>query len=171
MATNPLATNPVGVTYISQPLEMILIDKVASEIRERNWVQTDLKPAILQLSYEYSGLFAQLLAHKLSYNGEPMPIEPINIPYKSEFKVTLRPEQLDPYGQFIVLDSGCLSGGNFTRVQGQLLDYGYSPKDLIFTCLACSSKATFKPNVCPLVFDGENTMVHFWWECKSDKFS
>ena len=72
--------------YIDQAWELKLIDNVASSIRETLWLNTP-KVAILQLSYEYSGLFAQVLSHRLSIEGEPMSIEPVNIPYKNEFEV------------------------------------------------------------------------------------
>lgn len=156
--------------YIDQAWELKLIDNVASSIRETLWLNTP-KVAILQLSYEYSGLFAQVLSHRLSIEGEPMSIEPVNIPYKNEFEVFIHPNQLDPYDKLIVLDSGCLSGGNFTRVQQKLLNYGFSKENLNFVCLACSSESRFKPNHCPLIFDGSTSMIHFWWECKTIKFN
>ena len=156
---------------IEQSWELKLIDNVADSIRRSNWLNGNQKIAILQLSYEYSGLFAQILAHRLAKSGEPMPIEPIDIPYKNEFQVVIHPDKLDPYDKLIVLDSGCLTGGNFTRVRAQLINYGYQPEDLIFVCLACSSESSFKPDYCPVIFDGTNTMVHFWWECKTTKFA
>jgi len=162
--------------YIDQDWELKLIDNVANSIRRSNWLDkdptlfSDQKIAILQLSYEYSGLFAQVLAHRLSSSDEPMPIEPVNIPYKNEFEIEIHPDKLDPYHKLIVLDSGCLSGNNFTKVKKRLIDYGYSSKDIIFVCLACSSESVFKPDHCPLLFDGAKAMIHFWWECKTTKF-
>lgn len=160
---------------IRQSWELKLIDNVADSISRSNWLTQyryeNQQTAILQLSYEYSGLFAQILAHRLSRYGEPMPIEPIDIPYKNEFQVVIHPDKLDPYDKLIVLDSGCLTGGNFTRVLAQLINYGFRPEDLLFVCLACSSESTFKPDYCPLVFDGTETMIHFWWESKTTKFT
>ena len=163
--------------YVDQSWELKLIDSVADSIRRSNWLNgdpkisdEDQKIAILQLSYEYSGLFAQVLAHRLSLSGEPMSIEPVNIPYKNEFEVQIHPDKLDPYAKLIVLDSGCLSGNNFTKVKKLLIDYGYNSKDIIFVCLACSSESVFKPDHCPLLFDGTKSMIHFWWECKTTKF-
>ena len=124
---------------IGQAWELKLIDNVADSIRKSKWLNGDQKIAILQLSYEYSGLFAQVLAHRLTQTGEPMPIEPVDIPYKNEFEVVLHPDKLDPYHKLIVLDSGCLTGGNFTRIRSQLYNYGYRPQDLIFFCLALST--------------------------------
>ena len=155
---------------IEQSWELKLIDNVAESIRRSKWLDGDQKIAILQLSYEYSGLFAQILAHRLTLAGEPMPIEPVDIPYKNEFEVVIHPDKLDPYRKLIVLDSGCLTGGNFTRVRTRLINYGYRPEDLIFVCLACSSESVFTPDHCPLIFDGTKAMVHFWWECKTTKF-
>ena len=106
----------MSALYIDQDWELKLIDNVADTIRRSNWLDgdptifSDQKIAILQLSYEYSGLFAQVLAHRLSVSGEPMSIEPVNIPYKNEFEVQIHPDKLDPYHKLIVLDSGCLSG-------------------------------------------------------------
>lgn len=160
----------VNSLYIDQSWELKLIDNVASSIRDSLWLNTS-KVAILQLSYEYSGLFAQVLSHRLSMNDEPMSIEPVNIPYKNEFEVVLHPNQLDSYDKLIVLDSGCLSGGNFIRVQQKLLNYGFPLENLNFVCLACSSESRFKPTHCPLIFDGSTSMVHFWWECKTTKFN
>ena len=160
----------VNSLYIDQSWELKLIDNVVSSIRDSLWLNTS-KVAILQLSYEYSGLFAQVLSHRLSIEGEPMSIEPVNIPYKNEFEVVIHPNQLDPYDKLIVLDSGCLSGGNFTRVQQKLLNYGFPLENLIFVCLACSSESRFTPTHCPLIFDGSTSMVHFWWECKTTKFN
>ena len=84
----------MNALYIDQSWELKLIDNVADSIRRSNWLDGDPKIAdedqsigILQMSYEYSGLFAQVLAHRLSFLGEPMPIEPVNIPYKNEFEV------------------------------------------------------------------------------------
>ena len=156
--------------YIDQRWELKLIDSVAHSIRKSDWLKGDRKPAILQLSLEYSGLFAQVLAHRLSLSAEPMDIEPVNIPYQNEFKIHIHPNQLDSYSKLIVLDSGCLSGGNFTKVKKILIDYGFKQEDLIFVCLACSSESVFKPDHCPLLFDGTSSMVHFWWECKTTKF-
>jgi hypothetical protein len=96
----------MDVLYVDQSWELKLIDNVADSIRKSNWMNGDQKIAILQLSYEYSGLFAQVLAHRLSLSGEPMPIEPINIPYKNEFPIFIHPDRLDPYNKLIVLDSG-----------------------------------------------------------------
>ena len=156
--------------YVSQQYELKLIDDVASSIRKYGLLEGDQNIGILQLSYEYSGLFAQILAHKLSLSGEPMPIEPVNIPYKNEFPVFIHPDKLDPYTKLIVLDSGCLSGNNFTKVKKQLIDYGFLPSNLCFVCLACSTESVFKPDYCPLLFDGGSSMIHFWWECKTNKF-
>ena len=155
---------------IGQNWELKLIDNVADSIRRSKWLNGDQKIAILQLSYEYSGLFAQVLAHRLTLTGEPMPIEPVDIPYKNEFEIVLHPDKLDQYHKLIVLDSGCLTGGNFTRIRSQLYNYGYRPEDLIFVCLACSTESFFTPDHCPLYFDGRAQMVHFWWECKTTKF-
>ena len=166
----------MNALYIDQDWELKLIDNVADAIRRSNWLDgdptlfSDQKIAILQMSYEYSGLFAQVLAHRLSVSGEPMSIEPVNIPYKNEFEVQIHPDKLDPYHKLIVLDSGCLSGNNFTKVKHLLIEYGYSPKDILFVCLACSSESMFKPDHCPLLFDGAKSMIHFWWECKTTKF-
>ena len=156
--------------YVSQQYELKLIDDVASSIRKSGLLDGDQNIGILQLSYEYSGLFAQILSHRLSLSGEPMPIEPVNIPYKNEFPVFIHPDKLDPYTKLIVLDSGCLSGNNFTKVKKQLIDYGFSPHNLCFVCLACSTESIFKPDHCPLLFDGASSMIHFWWECKTNKF-
>jgi hypothetical protein len=163
-------TRKMNSLYIDQSWELKLIDSVAHSIRKSNWLNGDRPTAILQLSYEYSGLFAQVLAHRLSSLGEPMSIEPVNIPYKNEFPVLIHPDKLDPYTKLIVLDSGCLSGNNFTKVQKQLIDYGFRKQHLQFVCLACSSESIFKPDHCPLLFDGSSSMVHFWWECKTNKF-
>ncbi len=160
----------MNVLYIDQSWELKLIDNIADSIRKSNWLNENEKIGILQLSYEYSGLFAQLLSHKISVLGEPMPIEPIDIPYKNEFQIQISPDKLDPYSKLIVVDSGCLSGGNFTKVHKMLVDYGYAAKDIIFACLACSSESIYKPDYCPLMFDGTKSMVHFWWECKTKKF-
>jgi hypothetical protein len=156
--------------YVSQQYELRLIDDVASSIRKSGFLEGDQNIGILQLSYEYSGLFAQILSHRLSLSGEPMPIEPVNIPYKDEFPVFIHPDKLDPYTKLIVLDSGCLSGNNFTKVQKQLIDYGFKKEHLQFVCLACSTESIFKPDHCPLLFDGTSSMIHFWWECKTTKF-
>lgn len=156
--------------YVSQQYELKLIDDVASSIRKSGLLEGDQNIGILQLSYEYSGLFAQILSHKLSLLGEPMPIEPVNIPYKNEFPVFIHPDKLDPYTKLIVLDSGCLSGNNFTKVQKQLIDYGFKKENLQFVCIACSTESIFQPDHCPLLFDGTSSMIHFWWECKNTKF-
>lgn len=54
---------------IGQNWELKLIDNVADSIRRSKWLDGDQKIAILQLSYEYSGLFAQVLAHRLTQTG------------------------------------------------------------------------------------------------------
>lgn len=160
----------MNALYVDQGWELRLIDNVAQSLRSSGWLEGGQKVAILQLSLEYSGLFAQVLAHRLSSSDEPMSIEPVNIPYKNEFAVRIHPDQLDPYDRLIVLDSGCLSGGNFTKVKKLLVDYGFSPNALRFVSLACSSNSVFTPDHCPLIFDGTTQMVHFWWECKTHKF-
>jgi hypothetical protein len=157
--------------YVDKDWELKLIDSVAQSIRRSGWLENEQKTAILQLSLEYSGLFAQILAHRLASAGEPISVEAVNIPYKDEFKIHIHPNQLDPYSKLIVLDSGCLSGNNFNKVRKILVDYGYDESNLCFVCLACSSESVFVPDHCPLLFDGTNSMIHFWWECKTTKFN
>lgn len=162
--------NPKNL-YIDRNWEAKSIDKICQEIRL--FPSIDLlkdKIAILQLSYEYSGLMAQLIAHKLSVKDEPIDIEPVNIPYKNEFEAFIHPDQLDPYNKLIVVDSGCLSGNNFTKIQNKLLDYGFRRNDLFFTCIACDLNSVFKPDFCPIYFDGDHYMITFWWETKTNKF-
>jgi hypothetical protein len=157
--------------YIDREWETKCLDRICEEI-SINFLpnlQTE-KVAILQLSYEYSGLMAQLMAHKLSTNHEPLDIEPVNIPYKNEFETFIHPDQLDPYEKLIIIDSGCLSGNNFKKTEKKLLDYGYPRLQLYFTCVACDLNSIFRPDFCPIYFNGDTTMVHFWWETKTNKF-
>ena len=109
--------------FIDREWETKSIDKICTKIRHLFPYQNNT--AILQLSYEYSGLMAQLMAHKLSTKDEPIDIEPVNIPYQNEFETFIHPNQLDPYTKFIVIDSGCLSGNNFKKIETKLLDYGF----------------------------------------------
>lgn len=154
--------------YIDRTWETKCIDKICKEIRYLFPLNNSI--AILQLSYEYSGLMAQLMAHKLSFKNEPIDIEPVNIPYKNEFEAFIHPDQLDPYTKLIVVDSGCLSGNNFKKIEQKLLDYGFERSDLFFTCVACDLNSIFQPDFCPIYFDGDTTMVHFWWETKTNRF-
>jgi hypothetical protein len=154
---------------VDKTWELKCIDKICNEIRYSFPHQENI--AILQLSYEYSGLMAQLMAHKLSIKGEPLDIEPVNIPYKNEFEAKIHPDQLDPYIKLIVVDSGCLSGNNFKKIEQKLLDYGFARSDLFFTCIACDLNSIFSPDFCPIYFNGDTTMVHFWWETRTDKFN
>jgi len=157
--------------YIDRDWETKSIDKICQEIRLFPSIDLNQdKVAILQLSYEYSGLMAQLMAHKLSMKDEPLDIEPINIPYKNEFEAFIHPDQLDPYNKLVVVDSGCLSGNNFTKIYNKLLDYGFKQSDLFFTCIACDLNSIFQPDFCPIYFDGNQYMVHFWWETRTTKF-
>lgn len=157
--------------YIDRDWETKCIDKICDSIRDTGDFDFELdKIAVLQLSYEYSGLMAQLISHKLSHRNEPLDIEPVNIPYKNEFEAIIHPDQLDPYDKLIVVDSGCLSGNNFRNIQNKLLDYGFKRKNLFFTCVACDLNSVFKPDFCPVYFNGDNTMITFWWETKTDKF-
>lgn len=157
--------------YIDRDWETKSIDKICQEIRYHSPIDLSSKEtAILQLSYEYSGLMAQLMAHKLSTRDEPLDIEPVNIPYKNEFEAFINPDQLDPYKQLIVIDSGCLSGNNFRNIETKLLDYGYSRSNLYFSCVACDLNSIFRPDFCPIYFNGDEQMVSFWWETKTDKF-
>jgi hypothetical protein len=153
---------------VDKAWELKCIDKICNEIRYSFPHQENV--AILQLSYEYSGLMAQLMAHKLSVKDEPIDIEPVNIPYKNEFEAIIHPDQLDPYTKLIVIDSGCLSGNNFKKIEQKLLDYGFARSDLFFTCIACDLNSIFRPDFCPIYFNGDTTMVHFWWETKTNKF-
>jgi len=152
---------------IDRDWELRLIDKVCDDVRTSFGV---VDCAILQLSYEYSGLLAQLMAHKLSVSDGPLDIEPVNIPYAGEFTVRIHPDQLDPYQKLIVVDSGCLSGNNFHNIEKLLIDYGFSRSRLCFCTLACDLRSRFKPDICPLWFNGETDMVHFWWETKTTRF-
>ena len=154
---------------IDKDWELQAIDKICCDIRSRQFI-TDTT-AILQLSYEYSGIMAQLVAHKLSTKDGPIDIEPVNIPYQSEFETTIHPNQLDPYDKLIVVDSGCLSGNNFKRVKNKLLDYGYSRTNLLFCCIACDLNSIFIPDICPIFFNGNKDMIHFWWETKTTRFN
>lgn len=125
---------------------------------------------ILQLSAEYSGIMGQRLSHMLSHNGDPMPIEVVDIPYAGEFAVSITPDQMDPYERLLIVDSGCLSGMNFTNVCNLLLDYGFPREQLVFACVACDTRSRFSPDVCPVFFDGNTQVVHFWWESKTRNF-
>ena len=157
--------------YIDREWETKCLDRICEEI-SINFLpnlQTE-KVAILQLSYEYSGLMAQLMAHKLSTNNEPLDIEPVNIPYKNEFETFIHPDQLDPYEKLIIIDSGCLSGNNFKKIEKKLLDYGYPRLQLYFTCVACDLNSIFRPDFCPIYFNGDEHMVSFWWETKTNRF-
>lgn len=156
--------------FIDREWETKCIDKICEEIRQNSLINLFSKIAILQLSYEYSGLMAQLMAHKLSTKNEPIDIEPINIPYKDEFEAFIHPNQLDPYHTLIVVDSGCLSGNNFKKIEQKLLDYGYPRSQLFFTCVACDLNSVFRPDFCPIYFNGDTTMAHFWWETKTNRF-
>jgi hypothetical protein len=156
--------------FIDRQWETKCIDKICQEIRQHSMIDLVGKTAILQLSYEYSGLMAQLIAHKLSDKNEPLDIEPVNIPYKDEFEAVIHPDKLDPYNSLIVVDSGCLSGNNFRKIEKKLLDYGYPRLQLYFTCVACDLNSVFRPDFCPIYFDGDTTMVHFWWETKTNRF-
>lgn len=157
--------------YIDRDWETKSVDRICQEIRSsKNINLAHDKIAILQLSYEYSGLMAQLIAHKLSTNDGPLDIEPVNIPYKNEFEAFIHPDQLDPYNKLIVVDSGCLSGNNFTKIEKKLFDYGFARWKLFFTCIACDLNSIFRPDFCPIYFNGDEYMVHFWWETKTTKF-
>ncbi len=157
--------------FIDREWETKCIDKICDEIRHNSLINLSSHIGILQLSYEYSGLMAQLISHKLSNKNEPIDIEPVNIPYKDEFEAFIHPNQLDPYYTLIVIDSGCLSGNNFKKIEQKLLDYGYPRSQLFFTCIACDLNSVFRPDFCPIYFDGDTTMAHFWWETKTDKFN
>ena len=156
--------------YIDREWETKCIDKICEEIRNHSLINLSGNIGILQLSYEYSGLIAQLMAHKLSNKNEPLDIEPIDIPYKNEFEAVLHPDKLDQYHTLIIVDSGCLSGNNFKKIEKKLLDYGYPRLQLFFTCVACDLNSVFRPDFCPIYFDGDTTIAHFWWETKTDKF-
>jgi hypothetical protein len=157
--------------FIDREWETKCIDKICDEIRHNSLINLSSRIGILQLSYEYSGLVAQLISHKLSNKDEPIDIEPVNIPYKDEFEAFIHPNQLDPYYILIVVDSGCLSGNNFKKIEQKLLDYGYPRSQLFFTCIACDLNSVFRPDFCPIYFDGDTTMAHFWWETRTDKFN
>ena len=157
--------------FIDREWETKCIDKICDEIRHNSLINLSSRIGILQLSYEYSGLMAQLIAHKLSNKDEPIDIEPVNIPYNDEFEAFLHPNQLDPYYTLIVVDSGCLSGNNFKKIEQKLLDYGYPRSQLFFTCIACDLNSVFRPDFCPIYFDGDTTMANFWWETKTNKFN
>ena len=157
--------------FIDREWETKCIDKICDEIRHNSLINLSSRIGILQLSYEYSGLMAQLISHKLSNKNEPIDIEPVNIPYKDEFEAFIHPNQLDPYYTLIVVDSGCLSGNNFKKIEQKLLDYGYPRSQLFFTCIACDLNSVFRPDFCPIYFDGDTTMAHFWWETRTDKFN
>jgi hypothetical protein len=157
--------------FIDREWETKCIDKICDEIRHNSLINLSSRIGILQLSYEYSGLMAQLISHKLSSKDEPIDIEPVNIPYKDEFEAFIHPNQLDPYYTLIVVDSGCLSGNNFKKIEQKLLDYGYPRSQLFFTCIACDLNSVFRPDFCPIYFDGDTTMAHFWWETRTDKFN
>jgi hypothetical protein len=156
--------------YIDREWETKCIDRICEEIRNNSFFNINNTTAILQLSYEYSGLMAQLMSHKLSDKDEPLDIEPVNIPYKDEFEAFIHPDQLDPYDKLIIVDSGCLSGNNFKKIEKKLLDYGYPRAQLYFTCVACDLNSIFHPDFCPIYFNGDEHMVSFWWETKTDKF-
>jgi hypothetical protein len=154
--------------FISQEYENKLIHWIKQQIRNKQFINE--KTAIVQLSYEYSGILAQRLSHLLSTFDRPLDIEPINIPYKNEFKVFVNPNIMDNYEKFIIVDSGCLSGNNFKNVLNIFLDYGIKRENIILACEACDLNSITIPDLCPLYFDGSIDMVHFWWETKTNKF-
>jgi hypothetical protein len=154
--------------YISNEWEISLLNNIVEYIRSSKFV--DENTAILQLSCEYSGIFGQYLSHKLSTFNEPLSIEPVNIPYGTEFAVKIHPDQMDSYSKFIVVDSGCMSGNNFKNIKNILLNYGIDNSNIFVTSICCDNRSSFKPDYCPLIYDGNTQMPHFWWECKTDKF-
>ena len=156
--------------YIDRAWEDQCIIRICREIRQQSLIDLSNSVAILQLSYEYSGLMAQLMAHYLSSKDGPIDIEPVNIPYKAEFDPVLHPDQLEPYHSLIVIDSGCLSGKNFHNIETKLLHYGFPRARLFFTCIACDLNSIFRPDFCPVYFNGDDHMVHFWWETGTTRF-
>ncbi len=154
--------------FISQDYENKLINWIKKSIKDKSFVTE--KTAVVQLSYEYSGILAQRLAHLLSTYNRPLDIEPINIPYKNEFKAHVNPDIMDSYEKFIIVDSGCLSGNNFKNILNIFLDYGIKRENILLVCQACDLNSIATPDICPLHFDGDVSMVHFWWETKTNKF-
>ena len=154
--------------FVSQEYEEKLIHWIKQQIKNKNFVNE--RTAIVQLSYEYSGILAQRLSHLLSNFDRPLDIEPVNIPYKNEFKVFISPDIMDNYEKFIIVDSGCLSGNNFKNVLNIFLNYGIKRENIILACEATALNSITVPDLCPLYFDGTTEMIHFWWETKTNKF-
>lgn|GEM_PF-2060600 len=154
---------------LDQAWETRAIEWVAKEIK-RHGLSLD-KAGILQLSAEYSGGMGQRLAHLVTAGNEPISIEVVNIPYENEFVVEVHPNQMDPYETLIVVDSGCMSGRNFTAVSTVLTNYGFPDGRVLYCCLVCDFGSAFRPDICPLYYDGHTTMPHFWWECKTTRFN
>lgn len=153
---------------LEQAWENKAIEWTAGQIKQNGLSRQ--KCGILQLSAEYSGSMGQRLAHLLSLGDEPLNIEVISIPYTDEFPVEINPDNMDPYDTLIVVDSGCMSGRNFTAVKTRLNGYGFEDNDLLFCSLVCNFDSIFTPDICPLYFDGQTTMPHFWWESKTTRF-
>jgi len=153
---------------LDQAWETRAIEWVAEEIK-RHGLSRD-KVGILQLSAEYSASMAQRLAHLVTAGNEPISIEVVDIPYDDEFVVQVHPDQMDPYETFIVVDSGCMSGRNFTNVSKVLTNYGVPIGNILYCCLVCDFGSAFRPDICALHYDGHTTMPHFWWECKTARF-
>lgn len=154
--------------FVSQEYEEKLIHWIKQQIKNKNFVNE--RTAIVQLSYEYSGILAQRLSHLLSNFDRPLDIEPVNIPYKNEFKVFISPDIMDNYEKFIIVDSGSLSGNNFKNVLNIFLNYGIKRENIILACEATDLNSITVPDLCPLYFDGTTEMIHFWWETKTNKF-
>ena len=46
------------------------------------------------------------------------------------------------------------------KIEKKLFDYGFARWKLFFTCIACDLNSIFRPDFCPIYFDGDHLSGH-----------
>lgn len=135
-------------------------------------IRQDFKPSnavILNVSPDYSSIFAMRLAHYMSDGGEMMEMVNVDVPYpdeldmiyKQEFFLTLR-HLKNQYKKFILCEAAVLTGKNYTWMVEMMLAEGIAKENIITTALFQRHDAIFKTDYVGQSFLEE--MIEFHWE-------
>ncbi len=134
--------------------------------------KNDCKPGntvILNVSPDYSSIYAMRLAHYMSDAGEMMEMVNVDVPYpdeldimyKQEFFLTLR-NLKRRFKKFILCEAAVLSGKNYTWIVDMMVAEGIHPEDIITTALFQRQNSIYVTEHIGKVFWED--MIEFHWE-------
>jgi len=130
---------------------------------------TPSNTVILNVSPDYSSIFAMRLAHYMSAEGEVMEMVNVDVPYpdeldmvyKQEFYLTLR-NLKRRFKKFILCEVAVLTGKNYTWMVEMMVAEGIHPEDIMTTALFQRHDSIFDTQYVGQLF--QEDMIEFHWE-------